>query len=193
MKFKQKEKVSKTKLHPDELLGKILGWLFALLWAGSCTIVGITVGGQFMEGIKGQIIGGIVGWFGSIIALGGLFAIIGVVFAIAGFFTTMILEIWNFYFSTSIKATKIDGRKKLTKPPFSFLSNVAKLLPAKYARNLEQEISDLRIEYNDALVQKNSWRARCIVAEYYVGLSWSAVKWIAERAKELVGFMPKMN
>ncbi|HEV7644622.1 MAG TPA: hypothetical protein VGO50_11810 [Pyrinomonadaceae bacterium] len=83
--------------------------------------------------------------------------------------------------------------KIIIRPPFSFLHNITHILPAKYARCLEQEISDLRLEYFEALAEGNTWRANNIVSSYYVGLGWSAFRWIAERVKELVGFMPKMN
>ncbi|HEX8247913.1 MAG TPA: hypothetical protein VF599_07060 [Pyrinomonadaceae bacterium] len=82
---------------------------------------------------------------------------------------------------------------KIEKPPASFLLKVADLLPKKNRQNLEQEISDMRIEYYDALNEKNIWRARFIVAYYYVGLSWSGIMWIPDKVKELLGRIPKKN
>jgi hypothetical protein len=58
---------------------------------------------------------------------------------------------------------------------------------------LEQEISDMRLEYYEALSEKKIWRAKCIVAFYYIGLCWSVVMWVSDKAKEVVGIIPKKN
>lgn len=87
------------------------------------------------------------------------------------------------------------GQEKniVKRPPFTYLMQFCAFLPRKYRNNLEQNISDMRIEYYEALNAKNIWYARTIVGFYYAGLSWTVVRWIAGRVKELVGFMPKMN
>ncbi len=51
----------------------------------------------------------------------------------------------------------------------------------------------MRLEYYKARSEKQVLHARCVVICYYIGISWSAVKWIAERVRELIGFMPKVS
>jgi|SRR5215213_810679 len=82
---------------------------------------------------------------------------------------------------------------KIKNPPTSFLSQIAGLLPKKHRQSLLQEISDMRLEYYEALSEKKIWRARFIVAFYYIGFGWSVVMWISDKAKEVVGIIPKQN
>lgn len=88
---------------------------------------------------------------------------------------------------------KFSPNKTLTKPPASFLLKIALLLPEKYRKDIEQNISDMRLEYCEALSEKKICRARFIVAFYYIGLCWSVVMWISDKAKEVVGLLPKKN
>lgn len=83
--------------------------------------------------------------------------------------------------------------KSVKRPPASTLLSIIHLLPEKPRKCLEQEISDMRLEYYEALAEKNVLHARCIVISYYTGIGWSSVVWTAERIKELIGFMPKVN
>jgi hypothetical protein len=82
---------------------------------------------------------------------------------------------------------------KIKNPPTSFLLKIANLLPEKCAKDLTQNISDMRLEYYEALSEKNIWRARFIVYSYYIGLSWSVVMWISDKVKEVVGLVPKKD
>src|ERR1044072_611732 len=86
-----------------------------------------------------------------------------------------------------------NSKERAEKPPFSLLLEISEELPPKYSQNLEQEISDLRMEYSEALMQNKIWRARFIVLDYYEGLIWSVIKWIMEWAKKIVGFTPHVN
>ena len=88
---------------------------------------------------------------------------------------------------------RINNADKLKKTPASFILKIADLLPFKHRKSLIQEISDMRLEYYEALSEKRFFRARCIVAFYYAGLSWSAVMWISDKAKEAIGIIPKQN
>jgi hypothetical protein len=81
----------------------------------------------------------------------------------------------------------------IQQPPASFLLKIADLLPKKYQQDLQQNISDMRLEYCEALLEKKFWRAKCIVGFYYIGLGWSVVMWISDKAKEVVGIIPKKN
>lgn len=83
--------------------------------------------------------------------------------------------------------------KQIKNPPANFLLKIANFLPERFGKDLEQNISDMRLEYYEALSEKKTWRARFIVAFYYVGLGWSAVMWISHKAKEVVGIVPKTN
>jgi hypothetical protein len=77
--------------------------------------------------------------------------------------------------------------------PASLLLLISISLPKKYRECIEQEILDLRIEYKEALEDKNVWKARCLVVFYYAGLSWTLVRWIAQGVKKLAGFIPKVH
>jgi hypothetical protein len=81
----------------------------------------------------------------------------------------------------------------ISSPPASSLMKFINLLPQKYRQSFEQEVSDMRLEYYEALSEKKVWRGRCIVIFYYVGLSWSVVMWISDKVKEVVGIIPKQN
>lgn len=82
---------------------------------------------------------------------------------------------------------------KVKSPPASFLLKIANLLPENNSKNLRQEISDMRLEYYEALFQKRFWRARCILAFYYIGLVWSLVMLVSDKAKEVVGIIPEKD
>ena len=87
----------------------------------------------------------------------------------------------------------INSDKKIYTPPFSSLLKIAELLPKKQCEILTQEISDMRLEYYEALDEKKYLRAKFIVAFYYIGLSWSVVMWIADKVKKVIGIMPKID
>lgn len=99
---------------------------------------------------------------------------------------TIISKAWE-NFSAKRKGTKFQS------PPGSVLLKIADLLPPKYANDLIQNISDLRREYCDALNQGRLWRAKVITTAYYTGISWTVVKWVINRIKELVGITPSKN
>ncbi|HLM01069.1 MAG TPA: hypothetical protein VK400_08420 [Pyrinomonadaceae bacterium] len=84
-------------------------------------------------------------------------------------------------------------KKRVDTPPASFLLKISNLLPKKYRRNLEQEISDMRLEYYEALSERRIWQARCIIASYYIGLCWSVVMWISDKVRKVNGIVPKKN
>lgn len=87
----------------------------------------------------------------------------------------------------------IKSLNKTKKMPATQLLKFANLFPKKYRLNLVQEISDMRLEYCEALSEKKIWRARFIIVFYYIGLVWSVVMWISDKAKEVVGLLPKKN
>ena len=97
----------------------------------------------------------------------------------------------------SFLVKKISGFGKSTarvkRPPASFLAKVADLLPKKHRESFKQEISDMRLEYYEALNEKKIWRAKCIIVFYHIGLCWSVVMWISDKGKEAVGIIPKKN
>ncbi|MGC2236707.1 MAG: hypothetical protein WA584_11130 [Pyrinomonadaceae bacterium] len=95
------------------------------------------------------------------------------------------------WFTISLIFSKLTNQ--LENPPAFFLIEPANLLPKKHRESLIQEISDMRLEYFEALSEKKIWRARCIIAFYYIGLSWSIVMWISDKAKEVVGLVPKKD
>lgn len=80
---------------------------------------------------------------------------------------------------------------RLRNPPGTFILKSAHLLSKKHYHKFEQEISDLRLEYFEALSEKNNRRARGLVICYYCGLLWSMVIWIASRIKEIIKVAPK--
>jgi hypothetical protein len=92
---------------------------------------------------------------------------------------------------------KIVGFGKPTtqvkRPPGSYLIKIADLLPKKYGESLKQEISDMYSEYYEALSKKNIWRARFIVAFYYIGLCFSTIMWISDKSKKVAGIVPKKD
>jgi len=98
----------------------------------------------------------------------------------------IIVGLLNFTLSTFSKI-----KERIKTPPASSLLKLSKLLPAKYCQILEQEISDMRLDYYKALREKNIWQARCITVFYYIGLSWSVVMWIADKVKKVIGIIPK--
>jgi hypothetical protein len=81
----------------------------------------------------------------------------------------------------------------IIKPPCSTLLKLSKYLPPKYAKDLEQNISDMRLEHYDALAQKSIRQAKLIIFYYYLGLFWTGIKWVADRIKELLKQKPKLN
>ena len=87
----------------------------------------------------------------------------------------------------------VNFTNKIKSPPSSILIKIADLFPKRHRESIIQEISDMRLEYYEALSEKKIWRAKCIVAFYYVGLGWSVVMWISDKAKEVVGLLPKKN
>ncbi len=91
---------------------------------------------------------------------------------------------------TGITGVKFSAIKT---PPFAAILKIAEILPVKHATDLTQNVSDMRIEYYEALKDNNILRARVVVAFYYAGLSWTAVRWIAGRVKELIGLVPKVH
>src|ERR1700755_1657164 len=92
-------------------------------------------------------------------------------------FLVFILSVLLMFILFGWKARQID------QPPISILLKIARFFPPKYARNLKQEISDLRVEYYKALVERNFWQARFILTSYYFGISWSLLNWLGERVK----------
>lgn len=80
---------------------------------------------------------------------------------------------------------------RIEKPPGWILIKVADFLPPQLRRNLIQEVSDMRLEYYEALCEKNIRRGRFIVVFYHIGLGLSVVSWISYRLKEVVGIIPK--
>lgn len=98
-----------------------------------------------------------------------------------------------FAFSVFEKAKKQLGNAIIKKHPASFLVFIASFLPKKYKDILNQEASDMLLEYYDALSEKNIWRAKIIVGFYYAGLVWSIVIWISHKIKEIIKIIPKSN
>lgn len=96
----------------------------------------------------------------------------------------------NYSFFRKLFLTK---KNRIKNPPASFLLKIADLLPKKYSENLKQEVSDLRLEYNEALSEKKIWRARFIASFYYIGLTWAAVMWISEKVKKVIEIIPKAD
>lgn len=80
------------------------------------------------------------------------------------------------------------SKPKFKKPPGSLLLKFSGLFNAKYRRKLLEEISDMRIEYYEALSDKNITEANRIVARYYLGIAWSTLIWIANRIKDVFKF-----
>jgi hypothetical protein len=91
------------------------------------------------------------------------------------------------------KKRNYERSKEIKKCPGQFLLRLAEYLPNRQAKKLKQEISDMRLEYYEALNEEKIWRAKFIVAFYYIGLSWSVVMWISDKAKEVIGVLPKKN
>jgi hypothetical protein len=116
------------------------------------------------------------------------------IIVLVAFITISTLLVWLILMAFFDRLALIFNKSSLIKvPPISLLLKVADLLPKKYRDNLTQEVSDMCLEYYEALDEKNIWRARFIVAFYYVGLSWSVVMWISDKVKEVVGIIPKKN
>ncbi len=120
---------------------------------------------------------------GFLFAAGGIWVLLGM----AALVITIPVSGGIISFATRVRA------KTSTDSPGSFLLSVIHVFPEKQRNFLEQEISDMRLEFYEALAENNRRRARCIILGYYLGLSWSALRWGAEYAKKLVGFMPKVN
>jgi hypothetical protein len=95
--------------------------------------------------------------------------------------------------SSFLKKLFFGEKSRIKKPPASFLLKFADLLPKKYSENLKQEVSDLRLEYTEALSEKKIWRARFIASFYYIGLSWAVMMCISEKVKKVIEVVPKKN
>jgi hypothetical protein len=118
----------------------------------------------------------------------------GIVFSI--FISCIFSNLHKHIFNSAtnfLKSVFVFEKNKTENPPFSLLLKIADLLPKKQRKSLIQEVSDMRLEYYEALSEKKTWRAKCIVAFYYIGLSWSVVMWISDKVKEVVGIIPKKN
>jgi hypothetical protein len=117
--------------------------------------------------------------------------------AISSLILSIICTILSLLLAWSNKSLSFESKQnqniKLNKAPGSILLRLVNLLPKRYAKDLTQNISDMRLEYYEALSEKNIWRARFIAADYYIGLSWSVVRWISDKAKEVIGIIPKQN
>lgn len=98
-----------------------------------------------------------------------------------------------FTLASTISITTKEKQKNISFRPFSTLFKIANILPKKYRETLEQEISDMLLEYYEALSEKKFWRAKIIAAFYYIGLSWSVIIWIADKVKKVIGIIPKMD
>lgn len=112
-------------------------------------------------------------------------AAIGIVAALM-----FVLEVvWRIGGNVSAK----HGAVKIKPSPATFLLRIADLLPAKYAFDLRQNVSDLRIEYYEALKEHKFWRAKIIIAAYYIGIGWTVIRWVMNKIKELIGIIPSKN
>lgn len=95
----------------------------------------------------------------------------------------------KFWSKTKIAPTTVS--KKIEHPPLSFLFQMANLLPLKQRECLTQEISDMRLEYFEAVARKELGRARSILGFYYIGLVWSVLMWISDRISDVLGINTK--
>ncbi len=68
-----------------------------------------------------------------------------------------------------------DNERISIAAPLSGWMALAKYLPSKYKNNIEQTISDFRIEHHEALSDGDFKRARWISWHYRLGLFWSIV------------------
>lgn len=88
----------------------------------------------------------------------------------------------------SIKSLNAERVKipRLAKPPGHIWLQVAKFLPEKYYRIFEQEVSDMRLEYYEALSEKATFRAKCLIATYHLSMTFALIVWIVRGLKEIV-------
>lgn len=105
------------------------------------------------------------------------------------------LEVVFFFIESSILVS-LDGLnnignfykrfRQIRTPPGSFILKLAKLLVKEYRSRLEQEVCDMRIEYYEAYAEGDFFRAKCVIGNYYLGIIWSSLIWIATRIKEVI-------
>ena len=88
---------------------------------------------------------------------------------------------------------KAVNKNNIQKPPASLLLKITDLLPRKYKQDIEQNISDMRLEYYEILSENKVWQARSIVTFYYIGLGWSIAMWVSDKVKEVIGIIPKKD
>jgi hypothetical protein len=84
-------------------------------------------------------------------------------------------------------------RSHVTRPPASLLLSIITIFPKKYRQCLEQEISDMRIEYYEILAEGKTARARTVSLFYYLGLFWSVISWILHNIVTVFLTAPKKN
>lgn len=73
------------------------------------------------------------------------------------------------------------NKNNLSKLPGKIIVKVANYLPQRESANVLQEVSDMRLEYYEALSNRNETRARGIVIVYYVGLMYSISVFLMRR------------
>lgn len=78
-----------------------------------------------------------------------------------------------------------EKRSPINPSPGSLFLEFANLLPRKYRTSIRQEISDLRLEYHEAVYRRHAWIARAIIISYYIGLVWSIIVSLFDRSKEV--------
>lgn len=90
------------------------------------------------------------------------------------------------FFTRPLSEQKHSHKKQIKNPPFSFLLKISEALPKKYAKDLTQNVSDMRLEYYEAVAEGRIWRPKTIIASYYVGLTWSIASWVISKVRELI-------
>jgi hypothetical protein len=114
-----------------------------------------------------------------------------------GFIFAIVLIVLNLaldrFISMKARKPKLSTKENFKQSPASLLLKITDLLPKKYREGFVQEISDMRLEYYEALSEKKFWRARFIVVFYYVGFCCSFLMWISDKAKEVLGIIPTKN
>lgn len=103
------------------------------------------------------------------------------------------------FFSIEIFLKSADNRKKKWRgrsniavaAKGNFLMRVANVLPKGARICIEQSVSDMRIEYFDALSEKNKTKAKIVIICFYFSLMWAFLDFAGAKIKSLLWFIPK--
>lgn len=107
-------------------------------------------------------------------------------------FVFFIIKLFLKSFSNGPK-NKSDNSSIAVAAKGNLLMRFAGVLPKKVRICIEQSVSDMRIDYFDALNEKNQTKATIVVIWFYFGLVWMSLDFLVAKIKGLLLFTPKSD